>query len=161
MIHTLCTSYLKPKRYSLYSIGYTYCSIRETMNLSVKDPLKKYIKRLETHVHNRLERKGLTDFRSGITLESGPYQSCISGWSGLPEDFNLRIKKGLTGVRQSPIINQFYTDQYTPEYSLKKAFDFLDRKEFNYYMWWFQFIDKEDANLRIGSFRKSFDLRLA
>ena len=66
----------------------------------------------------------------------------------------------MTGVRQSPIINQFYTDQYTPEYSLKKAFDFLDRKEFNYYMWWFQFIDKEDANLRIGSFRKSFDLRL-
>ena len=55
---------------------------------------------------------------------------------------------------QSPIVNQFYTDQYTPEYSLKKAFDFLDRKEFNYYMWWFQFIDKEDANLRIGSFRK-------
>jgi len=87
-----------------------------------KDPLKKYIKRLETHIHNRLERKGLTDFR---------------------------IKKGLTGVRQSPIVNQFYTDQYTPEYSLKKAFDFLDRKEFNYYMWWFQFIDKEDANLRV------------
>jgi len=87
-----------------------------------KDALKKYIKRLEIHIHNRLERKGLTDFR---------------------------IKKGLTGVRQSPIVNKFYTDHYTPEYSLKKAFDFLDRKEFNYYMWWFQFIDKEDANLRV------------
>ena len=41
----------------------------ENVSLSVKDPLKKYIKRLETHVHNRLERKGLTDFRSGITLD--------------------------------------------------------------------------------------------
>ena len=39
------------------------------MILSVTDPLKKYIKRLETHVHNRLERKGLTDFRSGMTLD--------------------------------------------------------------------------------------------
>ena len=44
---------------------FTYFS--ETMILSVTDPLKKYIKRLETHVHNRLERKGLTDFRSGMT----------------------------------------------------------------------------------------------
>ena len=83
--------------------------------------------------------------------------SCFNDRHGPSEDFNIRIKKGLTGVRQSPIINQFYTDQYTPEYSLKKAFDFLDRKEFNYYMWWFQFIDKEDANLRIESFSISFD----
>ena len=63
MLHySLCTSYLKP-------IGYTSRSIGKTMNLSVKDPLKKHIKRFETHVHNRLERKGLTDFRSGITLD--------------------------------------------------------------------------------------------
>ena len=55
--------------FDTYGKGYTYCSIGETTNLSVKDPLKKYIKRLETHVHNRLERKGLTDFRSGITLD--------------------------------------------------------------------------------------------
>ena len=83
--------------------------------------------------------------------------SCLNDRYGSSENFNIRIKKGLTGVRQSPIINQFYTDQYTPEYSLKKAFDFLDRKEFNYYMWWFQFIDKEDANLRIESFCISID----
>jgi len=82
--------------------------------------------------------------------------SCLNDRYRLSENSNIRIKKGLTGVRQSPIINQFYTDQYTPEYSLKKAFDFLDRKEFNYYMWWFQFIDKEDANLRIESFSISF-----
>ena len=70
----------------------------------------------------------------------------------------FRIKKGLTGVRQSPIVNEIYTDMYTPEYSLKKAFDFLDRKEFNYYMWWFQFIDKEDADLR--NLSKTFDGRI-
>ena len=31
-----------------------------------KDALKRYIKRLEVHIHNKLERKGLSDFRSGI-----------------------------------------------------------------------------------------------
>ena len=108
---------------------------------------------METHVHNKLERKGLSDFRSRIITVLVFSPECRPF-----EDPYFRIKKGLTGVRQSPIVNEIYTDMYTPEYSLKKAFDFLDRKEFNYYMWWFQFIDKEDANLR--NLSKTFDDRI-